>query len=162
MGLNQEERDAKIEELQATVANATAVLDSLGIGTGNDVKMDATSPDGGPASHAHKFLKATLTSTKAVMVTGADGKQTEALIATSDFDPDIHTEVKAKRAAISMDPTPAAEPAPEFSDEDRSTLLVLTVEKLKAMPEVEFMDTVPTTKSDLVDAILEVREDYAE
>lgn len=123
--------------------------------------------DGGPLSSIHTRLPKHRLKTVKVL-REVNGEQVETIISERDFDKRIHTKVEEvagsgpRRNPLAGDPTPAPEPAPAFGTQDANQLSKMSMEKLSKMPEVEHMDEVPTTKGELVEAILDVRRTFAE
>jgi hypothetical protein len=157
--LTQAERDSMIKDLLAAKADMDSKLAALGVSAPEP--KDRKSPDGGPSSQAHRFITPVLRRTMPVRRL-SDGA--ECLINVEAFDPD-HYEDLAPRppggvAAPPRQPRAVVDPNHvPFGTEPAEELLKLTVEVLRAKPEVKLMEgDVPTKKHDLVDAILEVRE----
>lgn len=111
------------------------------------------SPDGGPLSQAHLFLKPQALPTMRVKFKEAP-KLGVVEINRSDFNPKLHTEAagaekKTERVRL---------PTDLYGSQTRDELLLMTIEELKKLKEWEDVDNQKLTKKeDIVDAILEVR-----
>lgn len=149
-----QQMEAQIQQLKDVAAAAQSKLRELGA-LGGDRKP-RKSPDDGPPSEAHMWLTPVMNDTVTVMLKGADGQMTEAVIRADRFDKRIHEVVK--------DPYEEERPAPSspsgvrLSSESRDDLLKMTVSALRALPECKQMEEIPSLKADIVEGILEVRQ----
>jgi len=159
--LTQSQRDAMIAQVLKNQDDNAATLAALGH-TKKATHEYKTSPDGGPPSHAHRFLKANLLPTMQVVnrTTGAT-----CLISKKRYDPELYERVEpvGKRARTPLVPQVEDKPAViVISDLPRGEMLRLSMTKLMALPEVAHIPSPPKDKTKLVDAICGVREELAE
>lgn len=150
------QRDEAIRILLKQQGEINAKLGQLGIT--DQPKKALKSPDGGPVSDAHTFLKPHLTPTVHVIIKESGE---EAHIRPDDFDSALHDKIKAERRARKVqDPGVAeGEETTASSGLTRDNLLTLTVPVLRTQPELSGIpvEGLPDKKVELVDLILRRR-----
>lgn len=169
--LTADERARLAEEIRNQQRELNAKLQAIGIDL-SDKPRQMKSPDGGPTSTAHDFLRPVMRRTMDVYVDSANGGRRRISIAVENYNPGLHTlaeEEEGGGAAEEPTSTPRARRRRELRVDDseavlepasssRDELMALTIPALLELPEVEMLEDVPTDKAQLVDAIWEVRQ----
>jgi len=165
---------AQREQIQKDLLSMQSEIESKlkALGISKPVDPVGKAPDGGPTSQAHAFLVPHLHNTFRVVRKNEDGSDTECLVNERMFNSATMTRVEdlVRKPRVvepapshAPAPTPAPTPAPAkkpivVSKMSREEMLVMTTVQLRGLPEVDHIDEIPDRKTELVDAILAVRE----
>jgi hypothetical protein len=160
--LTQIQREQMQKDLLSMQADINSKLSALGIS--RKANKDRRAPDGGPTSDAHTFMIPKINNTFRVVRKNPDGSESECLVNDSIFDSATMTKVEdlAKKPRVVSQPSApktVSKKVIKVSSLSREDMLVMTMARLEKLPEVEHIEDIPKDKTDLIEAILDVREE---
>ena len=154
------ERDNMIESIRQQQAQLSAQLKQLGI-TDEKKKKSEKSPDGGPVSEGHTFLRPRIVPTITVKAKSS-GRTIH--IRKEQFDEKLHERIAVERKTrqVGAGSYEASQLTVTQTDKTRDQLLSMTVPALLKQPELDgLQETPPDKKVKIVDLILKRREEPA-